>query len=213
VTHHVCAADLGLRSDGTGAVVLRVDHVLGASGPDGKRPRRTHLTLASYYERRPTREAPLSPSVVCGDIARIARARGCREVWADQFYVEAFREELRKHGLVLREAPAGVTGKAEVWSTCRARILEGHVSVPNVPALLSQLKAVRSRPTSGGGLSIEQPRAKGTHADLASAFALAVWAATASRAATVELPDDWEERDDDLPRLRFADDFSFGGRF
>jgi hypothetical protein len=167
MTFHVCAADLGVRRDGTGAVVLRVDE--SAAGK--------HLTLVGHYERRPTEGKPLSPTIVCVDVAHLARRFQCLTVWSDLFYVESLREELQKRGLMLRDAPAGATGKVEVWTTCRAEILEGRIAAPRIPALLTQLKQVRSKPTSGGGLAIEQPRRPGTHGDLASAFALAVWAA------------------------------------
>lgn len=199
MTFHVCAADLGLRSDGTGACVLRVDdHEEGNA-----------ITLVGHYERRPTEGKPLSPSVVCVDVAHLARHFGCSVVWSDLFYVEAFREELQKRGLMLREAPTGASGKAEVWTTCRAEILEGRVRVPRVGPLLAQLKLVRSRPTSGGGLSIEQPRRQGTHGDLASAFALAVWAAVRGGG---DLTFDWR-MDRYLPAMRMSTGQRASGHF
>ena len=159
---HVCAADPGFRSDASGAVVV---HVGGRI-----------VTLVGWLERRPD-GAPLQPSVVCRDIATLAHKYGCTEVWSDFFYSESMREELGKANLGLRLGPTGATGKTEIWSTTRTMIHEGRAQIPNVRALVAQLKQVRARPTNGGGLSIEQPRVKGSHGDLASAYALAMWAA------------------------------------
>lgn len=167
----VCAADPGFRSDASAAVVVRVDG--------------NTLTLVGWLERRP-QGAPLQPSAVCRDIAGLAKKFDCTAVWSDFFYSESMREELAKHSLGLELGPTGQAGKVEVWSTARTLIHEGRVRVPDVRALVAQLKQVRARPTSGGGLSIDQPRVKGSHGDLASAFALALWAANKSIGSTWE---------------------------
>lgn len=164
MTFHVCAADLGFRSDASAAVVISAEQ-------------RT-LSLAGWLERRPSNGRALQPSAVLADIARLARHFGCGEVWSDFHYSETAREELAKSGVNLRLGPTGATGKTVVWTAARAVILEGRVRVPRIHPLLTQLKAVRGRATSGGGLSIEQPRKYGSHGDLATAFALALWAAT-----------------------------------
>lgn len=159
------AADLGFRSDSSAAAVVRAV---------GRR-----FVLVDYLEQRPTAGKPLQPSVVLGAIAKLAVRHQCGAVWSDFHYSETAKEELAKNSVGLSLGPAGATGKVEVWTTARALILEGRVFTPNVPGLLAQLKLVRSKPTAGGGLSIEQPRRAGSHGDLAAAFALALWAANA----------------------------------
>jgi hypothetical protein len=163
MTIHVCAADFAFRSDASAAVVLRVEGRI--------------VRLVGSEETRPERGKPLKPSVVIGGVAKLAKAFHCHEVWSDFHYSETVREELAKAEIGLQLGPAGSGGKTEVWTTTRALIHEGRVKAPMVLTLITQLKAVRARPTPGGGLSIEQPRRPGSHGDLAAAFALALWAA------------------------------------
>ena len=162
------AADLGFRSDASAAVAIRVEL------SSDKKSRR--FTLLDWLELRP-HGGPLTPSDVCHRIARLALSVDCRSVWSDFHYSESARELLRGHGVALELGPGGATGKTEVWTTARSLVHSGAVSVPDLPVLLEQLKSVRHKPTTAGGISITQPRRGNSHGDLAAAFALALWVA------------------------------------
>jgi hypothetical protein len=153
-------ADFGFRSDASALVVARLEGDV--------------YRIADLRELRPQKGAPLQPSVVVSSFAEVARSYGATSVVADRHYEEAVREHLATHALRLVPAPDGLAGKVEVYTRTRALIHEGRVRLPPNARLLAQLKAVTSKPTSGGSLTISSPRRAGAHGDLASAFVLAL---------------------------------------
>lgn len=160
------AIDLGLVRDSSTCVI-----VLASRGV---------YTVADTLEVRPEPGAPLQPSVVVARFAEMCERYNVSSVVADLHYAESVREHLARYGLELRPCPPGQEGKARTYVAARALIAEGRVHLPDDPRLLGQLRAVRSRPTPGGALSITSPRRKGSgHGDLASAAVLALFAASA----------------------------------
>lgn len=156
----VAAADFGFRSDASALVVARLEAEL--------------YQVADLVELRPQKGKPLVPSAVVASFAEVAGRYGCTSVSADRHYEEAIREHLATHKLRLVPAPDGLSGKVETYTRARALIHEGKVRLPNDRRLLAQLKAVTSRPTPGGGLTIASPRRAGAHGDLVSALVLAL---------------------------------------
>lgn len=158
---YACGVDLGFRSDSSALVIVAYD---GES-----------YSIAKILELRPTPEAPLLPSEVVATFAGAAKEFGCSHVISDGHYREAIAEHLRAHSLGLIDAPAGSIGKQDSYVRTRAVLHEGRCAIPNHPRLVSQLRAVVSKPTTGGGLSISSPRKPGGgHGDLVSAWVLAV---------------------------------------
>ena len=154
-------ADFGFRSDSSALAVTRFDGEL--------------YRLADLVELRPARGRPLAPSAVVASFADTTRRYGVPAVIADRHYEEAIREHLATHGLRLTPAPDGLRGKIETYTRARALLHEGRVRLPEHPRLVAQLKAIVSRPTPGGGLTISSPRrAGGGHGDLVSALVLAL---------------------------------------
>lgn len=135
-------------------------------------------TVVVLEERIPD-GAPLKPSVVCSDFARIAKGYGIDSVLGDEHYRETVAEHLEAAGLYLVPAPGGATGKADVYVAARTLLHENRVRLPNHERLLRQLREVFSRPLAGGGISVESPTWKsGAHGDLVSALVLALWHAS-----------------------------------
>lgn len=154
-------ADFGFKSDSSALIVAQFDGEL--------------YRVADLLELRPQRGQPLQPSAVVATFADTARRYHVTSLVADRHYEEAIREHLGAHGLTLFAAADGLTGKVETYSRARALIHDGRVRLPNHPRLISQLKAIVSKPTPGGGLSISSPRrANGGHGDLVSALVLAL---------------------------------------
>jgi hypothetical protein len=153
-------ADFGFRSDSSALVVARLEEDV--------------CRVADIAELRPQRGAPLVPSAVVGEFAAIAKRYSSTAVVADRHYEEAIREHLAEHQLRLVPAPDGLAGKVEVYTRARALIHEGRVRLPDHRRLLAQLKAVTSKPSPGGGLTISSPRRGGSHGDLVSALVLAL---------------------------------------
>lgn len=162
-------ADFGFRSDASALVVALLDG--------------DTYRIADVVELRPQKGAPLIPSAVVASFANVAKRYGCTAVIADRHYEEAIREHLGAHHLRLVPAPDGLAGKLETYTRARALIHERRVKLPEHPRLLAQLKAVTSKPTPGGGLTISSPRRGGAHGDLVSAFVLALAALPSADAA------------------------------
>jgi hypothetical protein len=158
-------ADFAFRSDSSALVVVQRD-------ADDV------YTVLAVEERRPE-GGPLKPSAVCADFARTVKRYGCDVVMADSHYRESIVEHLEAAGLYLTPAPAGASGKVEGYVLARTLLHEGRLRLPNLERLLRQLRETYSRPLSGGGLAIDNPRWKsGGHGDLISALVLAVYQAS-----------------------------------
>ncbi len=157
------AIDIGLRSDASAlAIVARKSNA---------------FALLHVDEIKPAKGAPLRPSEVCAQFAATLVRFGVRSVWSDSHYVESTREHMQPHGIHVLDAPAGQQGKIDVHLAAKTIVHEGRLLMPPLRAVVDQLRAIRVRPTAGGGLQITSPRRPGSHGDVASAVVLALWAA------------------------------------
>jgi hypothetical protein len=156
--------DLGYRHDPSALCIVSVH--------DGV------IRVVETLEIKPPRGKALQPSAVANAFAARLKHHGIDRITLDLFGVEDARENFAKHDVRLDEAPAGASGKAAVHVAVRTLMREGKVKISVFERrLLQQLKAIVSKPTSGGGLSISTPRRGGAHGDMASAFLLACWSA------------------------------------
>lgn len=137
------------------------------------------VSLAALIERKPERGAPLKPSEVCAEFAELLARFELRRVYCDSHERADVTSAMEGHGISVEALPENNGGKLEQHKAARTVIHEGRWSTPANPRLLSQLKAIRSRPVPGGGVSIFSPTAKtGEHGDCASAVIGAIWATT-----------------------------------
>ncbi|HEY1958610.1 MAG TPA: hypothetical protein VGH28_23490 [Polyangiaceae bacterium] len=166
-------ADFGFKSDSSALAVVR----LGVSGI---------VRIVELVELRPRKGSPLVPSVVAKTFAEVMARHGATDVLSDSFAYEAMREHMQAAGARLIAAASGLTAKIESYTRAKTMLNEGRVRLPSDNRrLIAQLKAVTSKPTSGGGLSISSPRrASGGHGDLVSALVLAMGALPATDYAT-----------------------------
>jgi len=134
--------------------------------------------VAAVEEMRPAPGQPLKPSEVCARFATVMQPFGCAELYSDAHGSEGNREHLGARKISLTFVPGGQAGKVETYQFLREKMNEGKVQLPEHSRLLGQLRAIVSKPTSGGGISITSPRRGGAHGDLVSALVCAVWAAT-----------------------------------
>lgn len=158
---YAVGVDLGFKSDSSALVVVEWDGSL--------------YRTVELVELRAAPDSPLIPSNVIELFADIAKRYGVNQIISDGHYREAVVEHLRAHKMSIIDAPAGINGKTESYVRAQSVLREGWCVLPDHPRLLSQLRAVVSKPTSGGGLSISSPRKpNGGHGDLVSAWVLAV---------------------------------------
>jgi hypothetical protein len=153
--------DLGFKSDHSAIIVAAFDGEL--------------YRVVDLLELRPQRGQPLLPSAVIASFAETARRYGATSLIGDRHYEQAVREYLGAHGLTLVAGADGLNGKLATYTRARALIHEGKVRIPNNARLIAQLKAVVSKPTPGGGLSISSPRrVNNGHGDIVSALVLSL---------------------------------------
>lgn len=165
---YAAGADFAFKSDSSALVVTQYD---------GKT-----YSVVALEELRPQRGKPLQPSAVVETFAAVAKGYGVNHLIADAHYREAIHEALLKHRMYIVDAPAGISGKTETYARARAVLHDGRARLPNHPRFLAQLKAIVSKPTPGGGVSIVSPRrAGGGHGDIVSAWVLAVHGLTYAR--------------------------------
>ena len=154
-------ADFGFARDSSALVAVHIH--------DGRR------TVADLLELRPEPGKPLSPREVVRSFAEMVERHRGSYVMADAHYREAIQELLNDHDLGLIDAP---TAPAEAYVVARTLLHGGLVRLPRHPRLLAQLREVRARRTSGGAVTIIQPRKPtGGHGDLVSALVLALYQA------------------------------------
>ncbi len=148
------------------------------------------VRLASLLERKPAPGAPLKPSEVAAEFAVELLRYGVREVACDSHEREEVEQELSQYGISVVPLPGGQLGKVVQYRAARTVLHEGRCELPSHTRLVGQLKAVKSKPLPGGGLSITSPQSlTGEHGDLASAFVAALWRATASPVLDEDLDD------------------------
>ena len=141
--------------------------------------------LLVLKEKRPEKGKPLKPSEVIADFALTIKDYGANDFAADGHYRETAREHLDEEELNFVDIPSGREGKAEMYLFAKKIIHEKRLAIPNHARLLSQLRAVVSKPVPGGGFVITSPRkaggvgqAGGGHGDLVSALVNALWNAS-----------------------------------
>jgi hypothetical protein len=165
--------DFGFRSDSSALVMVAL--------------RGSTLHVFDGVEERPREGQPLKPSVTVKAFADCILGR-CSYLMADGHYREAIAEHLADHGLEYAPAP-NVPSDAYVRTRmllreARVRIHTANLGSEMTDRLLLQLREVHGRPTSGGRISITNPRwAKGGHGDIASALVLALWQVSGDRVA------------------------------
>lgn len=166
---HAAGGDAGMRSNSSALVAVHTFE--------------RFIVLGDILEMRPTPDAPLRPSDVGREFARVMLEQGCTLFMADQHYRETIREHL-PDSIAMLEAP-GTPSEAAVRA--RAIIRDGRFRMPNPKSLpepqrtvaerlVKQLKEVRAVPVAGGGLTIRMPLwADGSHGDIAAALFLALY--------------------------------------
>ena len=157
-------ADFGFKRDSSAIAVVAKD-------ADGHMHR-----LIDYMELKPKPNEPLKPSETVAAFASVLKRNYLKSVMSDHHYREAVSEYLSRNAMGLISAPGGALGNMKVYVQARSLIHQGRVRIPDHQQLRRDLLEVQHRPTPNGGLRIILPRRTGGgHADLVSAFVLALY--------------------------------------
>ena len=159
--HYVAAMDPATRGNAWSLVVVTRD-----------RQGRVAVALARQWQG--SRDAPLVPSRVLGEIATALGPYRLSYVLTDQHAADALADIARGVGLHLVERAWTSSTRTEAYAALAARIAEGTVELAPVPLLLDDLQRLRRRLTAQGS-TIELPQTSdGRHCDFAPALAMAL---------------------------------------
>ena len=156
--------DLAYRHDSS--AVVRIDVEEGA------------YSVAAVREWRPSKGNPLVPSVVRAEMIEVAKVAHCNEIALDLHGIDDAKEQFSKASIAIFELPNGQSGKVAMYQVAKELLHAKRVRIPWLERrLISQIKAIIGKPTSGGGLSIAAARNASGHGDVCSAFVAALYLA------------------------------------
>lgn len=159
---YVAALDVGLRRDSTALVICHRDD-------SGDLPR---VIVDGCWRWSPQPGAPLAIATVIRDVVRVLGEYGCSTLTADQFAVDAVRELFAREGIIVNEHAWSAPSKMQKFGVLRDLLIDGRVSLPAHPRLLSELRQLDETILPSGTVRIA---ARGrSHDDCAFATALAV---------------------------------------
>jgi hypothetical protein len=119
-----------------------------------------------------SREQPLDPGDVLGEIAGILAAYGLTTIDTDQAMGDALVKIGRDVGLTLRPCTLNQQSRARRYLAIRTRLDSGEIELPPVAKLRTDLLHLRKRVTPGG-MAIDLPMTSdGRHCDYAPALML-----------------------------------------
>ena len=185
--HYMAAIDVAFKNDAT---VLTIVH------REGER-----VVQDVCRAWKPSPGAPLKLSELARQVAILARLYGVRTVYGDQYAAEPVREALRhprtEDGRLLtgvgfvevaytatrkkRDLPEDPSrrevgaSKMDLFGTMKTLVVQGRLSLLDVPETAKQLKALMVKRTFSGYETVGAP--EGAHDDYAAALALACWQA------------------------------------
>lgn len=158
--HYVAAMDPATRGNAWTLVVVT-----------RRRDASVAVVLARQWQG--SRDRPLVPSQVLGDVASILRPYGLRYVLTDQHAADAYADIATRVGLHVQERAWTSSTKTEAYGALAARLAEGTIELCSEPMLIDDLGRLRRRLTANGS-TIELPQTHdGRHCDFAPALAMA----------------------------------------
>jgi hypothetical protein len=207
-----CGADVGLVRDSSAIVAV------GARGVTNEL-----LRVLDIVEKRPEKNKPLLLSEVVHAFADVCRGYGVTSFVADGYAREPAREHAQKEKITIIARPEHASqrtkdpnvpggpaaAKFETYAALRNAFMDRRIAIPKHSRLLAQLRAITSRPKTGGLYEIKSPRRIGqAHGDLVSALVLGAWQARRSSPGRFTTATFGESRyaigstDDDNPEAR-----------
>lgn len=109
---------------------------------------------------------------VLARVADIVRPFGGR-ILTDQFMAMSVADALTRRGCSVEVVNLGAASKTSIFGQMRARLLDGTLELFGHPALIADLRALRTKFTAGSS-HVVTPRVNGSHCDTAVSLSLAI---------------------------------------
>jgi phage terminase large subunit-like protein len=126
-----------------------------------------------------TKKAPLGYEWVCGEIARISKEYGIREVLGDQYCAQVIKQYFDKLGIHYREYTFGAQTRADLFGNLRHLLVQRKIELLDEPVLLRELRTLEERHTPNGNIDIRPSHSQKD--DVAVAVALGAFELTKRR--------------------------------
>jgi phage terminase large subunit-like protein len=107
------------------------------------------------------------------EVGELCRQYNPRAVVTDQYAAPQVKEQLTRAGLYVEAIAMTAQSKTQAFGELRARLLAGELELYQHPALLAELRRLRTKFTAGSA-AVVNPRVGGSHGDLAQALSLCV---------------------------------------
>src|SRR3984893_1440706 len=101
-----------------------------------------------------TKKAPLGFEWVCGEIARIVKEYGIREVMGDQYCAPVIKQYFDKLGIRYHEYTFGAHTRADLFGNLRHLIVQRKIELLDEPVLLRELRALEEQHKPNGDIDI-----------------------------------------------------------
>ena len=147
--------------------------VVGRAVEDPRRLRVAHVDGLKVSRARTLLGLAQVQTTLLDRAVTVAKRYGA-EVVVDQFASKQTTAHFRDAGLPCTAVTTTGPSKDAGYREVRDRLYSGGLEIPADPALMADLRRLRSRVTAAGSSSVVNPRVKGQHGDRASAVMLAV---------------------------------------
>jgi hypothetical protein len=141
--------------------------VICTKGADGR------IRVVLGYQWLGTRQTPLQPRDVMGEIANLLRPYGWPPIITDQWCSDAIRDFAQEEGMCCYDESMSRTEKVRKYTALAQRIDAGLVELAPNEEMLRDLRAVKRRATADGAMIVLPKTGDGRHADFAPALVLA----------------------------------------
>jgi hypothetical protein len=122
-----------------------------------------------------SRQSPLDPGAVLENIKALVKPYGVVGVNCDHFAIDPLTSIASKLGVALNAYTFRGEEKVGVYRSVDALLRQGRLSLPNMPAVVRDLKGVRRRISAGRTVPFLPQTSDGRHCDFAPSLSLACW--------------------------------------
>ncbi len=166
-SRYLAAMDAGMRGNAWTLVIARDTR--------DRYDRIAKIEVAFAYEWIGSRQNPLDPAVVFAEMKEKLTPYGITTVNCDAYALDPLRSVAKSVQVRLNEHTFKGEQKTEVYRSVDTLLRQARLSLPNIAALIRDLKAIRRRATAGQVLPHLPHTSDGRHCDFGPAVSLAVW--------------------------------------
>jgi hypothetical protein len=165
------------------------DYQLLEESTDANAPRPKKVTIAAVQQWVGSKQKPLSPRAVFGEIANFLHPYGVKRICSDGWSIDALTDHAKVHGLILEQFGEGSTEDlkgTDKYASLKTLVMSRLIELPPDQVMRHDLLSIRKKVTANS-VTISLPlTADGRHCDYAPSVALAAHLAVNGKTITFE---------------------------